>query len=138
MPRSSVLGNATTVEPRAEDRPSAAELSAGHAVTVLASADRRPRLTENLQSESERAIVREHRRSPESAAAISAAIREYFPESRIAEHDYVARADAMPGDAPDDRRHMAAAVVGRAQAIITWNQADFPAAPLAATGVRAR
>lgn len=92
--------------------------------------------TEDLLSEWERVIVREHRRSPESAAAISAAIREHFHEGRIAEHDYTAQTDAMPGDDPDDRRHMAAAVVGRAQAIITWNQADFPAVPLAAMGIR--
>jgi predicted nucleic acid-binding protein len=92
--------------------------------------------TETLLAEWERVIVREHHRSAESAASITAAIREFFSESQIAEADYVSQVDAMPGSDPDDRRHMAAAVTGQAHVIVTWNRADFPAAPLAAFGLR--
>lgn len=92
--------------------------------------------TETLLTEWERVIVREHHRSPDSAAAITAAIREFFPESKVAEADYASRIDAMPGNDPNDRQHMAAAVAGRAQVIVTWNHADFPAEPLAAMGLR--
>lgn len=92
--------------------------------------------TEALLAEWERVIVREHHRAAESAASITAAIRGFFPEGRIAEEEYAQHIQAMPGDDPDDRRHMAAAVASRAQLIVTWNLADFPAEPLAELGVR--
>jgi predicted nucleic acid-binding protein len=96
--------------------------------------------TEMLLAEWERVIVRQHHRSAGSAASITAAIREFFPESRIAEEDYAPDyaplVASMPGADPDDRRHMAAAISGRARILVTWNLLDFPAEPLAALGLR--
>jgi predicted nucleic acid-binding protein len=92
--------------------------------------------TQALLAEWERVIVRAERRSAASAAAITAAIREYFADSEVLEHAYVHLIDQMPGKDPDDRVHMAAAVAGRAAAIVTWNLADFPAEALASHGVR--
>lgn len=46
--------------------------------------------TETLLAEWERVIVRQHHRSAESAASITAAIREFFPESRIPKEVYAA------------------------------------------------
>jgi predicted nucleic acid-binding protein len=92
--------------------------------------------TETLLAEWERVIVREHRRSPDSAGSITAAIREFFPESRIAEKDYASVVASMPGTDPDDRYHMAAAISGQASVLVTWNLSDFPAEPLAASGLR--
>src|SRR5262249_23322005 len=92
--------------------------------------------TEALLAEWERVIVREKRRSTESAARITAAIRDFFPEGEVAEVDYAHLVARMPGKDPDDRPHMAAAVAGNASAIITWNRSDFPAAKLAGFGVR--
>jgi hypothetical protein len=80
--------------------------------------------------------VREQRRSAASAASITAAIREFFAESEVPESDYAHLVEQMPGDDPDDRVHMAAAIAGGAQAIVTWNRSDFPAEPLAAHGLR--
>jgi predicted nucleic acid-binding protein len=92
--------------------------------------------TEALLAEWERVIVREKRRSAESAAAITAAIRDFFPDVEVTEQQYAHLVGQMPGKDPDDRHHMAAAVAGNASAIITWNRADFPAAELASLGVR--
>jgi predicted nucleic acid-binding protein len=88
--------------------------------------------TETLLAEWERVIVRQHHRSAESAASITAAIREFFPESRIAAEDYA----SLVASDPDDRHHMAAAISGRARMLVTWNLRDFPAEPLAALGLR--
>jgi predicted nucleic acid-binding protein len=92
--------------------------------------------TESLLAEWEQVIVREHMRTPESAAAVTAAIREFFTESQVPEGAYAHLVDEMPSKDPDDRRHIAAAVAGGASAIVTWNCADFPAEPLAALGLQ--
>lgn len=92
--------------------------------------------TERLLAEWRRVIVREQRRSPASAEAITCAIREYFPEGRVPEQQYAHLISTMPGEDPDDRHHMAAALMGRAHVILTWNLADFPHAPLAELGLR--
>ena len=92
--------------------------------------------TRALLTEWERVIVREQRRSAASAAAITAAIREYFADSEVPELSYAHLLRQMPGDDPDDRVHMAAAIAGGATTIVTWNHADFPAEALASHGVR--
>jgi predicted nucleic acid-binding protein len=92
--------------------------------------------TETLLAEWEHVIVRERRRSPTSAAAITAAIREFFPEGQVVEDAYAALIEEMPGADLDDRHHMAAAVAGGASAIVTWNRRDFPADGLARHGIQ--
>lgn len=94
--------------------------------------------TQALLAEWERVIVREQRRSAASAVAITAAIRESFPDSEVPESAYTHLIAQMPGDDPDDRVHMAAAIAGGAETIVTWNQADFPAEPLAAHRIQVR
>ncbi|MEV4618893.1 hypothetical protein AB0J74_09345 [Asanoa sp. NPDC049573] len=71
-----------------------------------------------------------------SAAAITSAIRTYFAEGRVPVEAYRDLIDTMPGNDPDDRQHMAGAVVGRATVIVTWNLTDFPTTDLAAHGIR--
>lgn len=91
--------------------------------------------TEKLLSEWQHVIVREQRRSAESAATITAAIREFFADSQVPEDSYRHLIETMPGSDPDDHHHMAAALAGGARVIVTWNQDDFPAADLAARGL---
>lgn len=92
--------------------------------------------TNDLLDEWERVIVREQRRSPETAASVTAAIRSFFADCRIGRSRYEQLIEQMPGDDPDDRPHMAAAIAARVDALITANLADFPARPLADRGVR--
>ncbi|WP_455402922.1 PIN domain-containing protein [Streptomyces bambusae] len=92
--------------------------------------------SERLLAEWERVIVREGRRSAESAAAVAQAVRRFFADCEIPAAAYEHLVDEMPGDDPDDRHHAAAAVAAGAHALITWNLADFPAGDLAERGVR--
>jgi predicted nucleic acid-binding protein len=89
-----------------------------------------------LLDEWERVIVRQQRRSAESAAGIAAVIREYFADSEVPESSFAHLVDEMPSSDPDDRRHIAAAVAGHAEMIVTWNLSDFPVVPLAELGLQ--
>ncbi|WP_322777867.1 PIN domain-containing protein [Frankia sp. Cas4] len=91
--------------------------------------------TDALLDEWERVIVRSGRRSVSSAAAVTAAVRKFFPESEVAFCDFADLIVGMPGKDPDDRVHMAAAVAGHATHIVTRNVSDFPEAPLAEYGI---
>ncbi len=64
--------------------------------------------TDALLDEWERVIVRSGRRSVSSAAAVTAAVRKFFPESEVAFCDFADLIVGMPGKDPDDRVHMAA------------------------------
>jgi predicted nucleic acid-binding protein len=92
--------------------------------------------SERLLAEWERVIVREERRTAASAAAVVRAVRRFFPDCEIGEQSYAHLVADMPGSDPDDRHHAAAAVAAGAGVLVTWNISDFPAAPLAARGVR--
>lgn len=92
--------------------------------------------TDELLDEWERVIVREHHRTEETAASVTTAIREFFADSRIGRERYAHLIAQMPGDDPDDRPHMAAAVAAQVDALVTVNLRDFPAGPLGERGVR--
>ncbi|BCB82469.1 hypothetical protein GCM10022251_70100 [Phytohabitans flavus] len=92
--------------------------------------------TDALLAEWERVIVREQRRTAESASRITSSIREFFADSRVGEDEYQALVAEMPANDLDDQQHMAAAVAGGANVIITWNRGDFPSEPLACRGIR--
>ena len=93
--------------------------------------------SDRLLDEWERVIVREQHRAPTAAAAIAAAIRDYFPENRVPDTDYKDLLATLEGPDPDDLHHLAAAAAGRASTLITWNLADFPATALSPLGITA-
>ncbi len=93
--------------------------------------------TDELLAEWERVIVREQRRTPDTAASVVGAIQEFFADCRIDPEAYRHLIDQMPGSDPDDRPHMAAAVGAGVDVLVTANLADFPAGPLRCLGVRA-
>ncbi|MBK9179795.1 MAG: PIN domain-containing protein [Acidimicrobiales bacterium] len=92
--------------------------------------------TDDLLDEWERVIVREQKRSQESAAQITKAVREFFTDSKVERDEYEHLIEEMPGKDADDHAHMAAAVTRQPCTILTRNVKDFPSAPLAKRGVR--
>jgi hypothetical protein len=92
--------------------------------------------TDALLDEWEEVIVREQKRTAETAASVTAAIREFFGDSKVERGEYEHLIDEMPGADPDDHEHMAAAVVRQPCTILTRDTASFPNEPLAKRGVR--
>lgn len=92
--------------------------------------------TEALLEEWEEVIVREHKRTPETAARITADIRQFFGDSEVERDEYEHLVDDMPGKDADDHEHMAAAVARQPCTILTHNKSDYPRKPLADRGVR--
>jgi predicted nucleic acid-binding protein len=92
--------------------------------------------TDELLAEWERVIVRDHQRSVESAASVTAAIRECFADSRIEPVSYRSLVAGMPGPDPGDHVHSAAALAAGVGALITWDALGFPIEALAERGLR--
>jgi predicted nucleic acid-binding protein len=92
--------------------------------------------TDELLEEWERVIVREQRRSSDTAASVVAAIRDTFEDCRIDPSRYRHLVDSMPGADPDDHPHAAAAVGAGVDALITHDSPGFPVDAMAALGVR--
>lgn len=92
-------------------------------------------LTDRLLAEWQRVIVRESHRTEESAKKIADFIRTGFAASFVPERSYQQQLGELDGPDPDDLHHMAAAIAGGADTLITWNLADFPAAALAPHGI---
>jgi hypothetical protein len=91
--------------------------------------------TDALLAEWEEVIVRAEKRSAEAAAAITAAIREFFGDGKVERSEYAPRRwDAWIGR----RWPRAHGRRGRRRpcTILTRNWRDFPAEPLATRGVR--
>jgi excisionase family DNA binding protein len=81
--------------------------------------------TDDLLDEWERVIVRRDRRSPDAASAITATIREFFADTQIPAESYRGLIAKVDGPDPDDNVHMAAAVAGHVETLVTWNSSDF-------------
>ncbi len=92
--------------------------------------------TEALLDEWEEVIVREHKRTPASAASITDAIRDFFDDAKVERDEYGHLVGEMPGPDADDHEHMAAAVARQPCTILTRDKKDFPSKPLADLDVR--
>jgi predicted nucleic acid-binding protein len=91
--------------------------------------------TDELLDEWERVIVREGRRTPETARSVSEAVRRFFTTTRIDPTSYRHRITDVPGRDPADRVHTAACAFGGATVLLTRNRGDFPKEFLSEHGV---
>lgn len=82
--------------------------------------------SDRLLDEWQRVIVREGHRSDEAAERIAGHIRTGFADACVPEERYKHLLAELDGPDPDDVHHMAAAIAGRADVLITWNLDDFP------------
>lgn len=91
--------------------------------------------TDEILGEWEEVIVREGKRTPESAASVVSAVRTHFSRDRI---DPAAYRDKVTDDLspdPADRVHAAAAIHGNADVILTRNVKHLRTAPVLAAGI---
>src|SRR5919106_402650 len=91
--------------------------------------------TDALLDEWEEVIVRAQKRTPETAASVTAAIRDFFDDSKVERAEYEHLIGEMPGADPDDHEHMAAAMARQPCTLLTRDTAGFPSEPLAEQGV---
>lgn len=92
--------------------------------------------TDQLLDEWTEVIVREGKRTPESAASVAAAVRTHFGRYRIDPALYQDRiADDLSPDA-DDRVHAAAAIHGDVDVLLTRNLKHLRTKPVLSAGVK--
>lgn len=92
--------------------------------------------TDQLLDEWTEIIVREGKRTPESAASVAAAVRAHFGRDRIDPalyHDKIT--DDLSPD-PDDRVHAAAAIYGGVDVLLTRNLKHLRTRPVLAAGIK--
>lgn len=92
--------------------------------------------TDEVLDEWEEVIMREGQRTPESAASVSAAVRQHFGRYRIDPALYRDKvADDLSAD-PDDRVHAAAVIHGDVDVLLTRNLKHLRTKPVLAAGVK--
>jgi hypothetical protein len=92
--------------------------------------------TDELLDEWEHVIVREGKRTPESAVSVAAAVRTHFGRSRIDPSLYRDKTTDDLSPDPDDRTHAAAAIHGDVDVLITRNLKHLRTKPVLAAGVK--
>jgi predicted nucleic acid-binding protein len=91
--------------------------------------------TDELLAEWEEVIVRDLRRTPESAQSVADAIRIHFADGRLDPLTYRDRIAADLSPDPGDRAHVAACLDGRANVLVTRNLKHYRSPVLASHGV---
>lgn len=96
--------------------------------TLLGAAERglfRPLWSEDVLDEAERTVKRVHPTlSPSRVERCFRVMRQAFPDSTVTGYEAMASGLELPD--PDDRHVAAAAAIGRADALVTFNLKDFP------------
>lgn len=95
----------------------------------------RVRWSDEILGEVERNLFENGLTTSENARLLMRVLRDAFPEAKVSGHERLI--GAMPND-PKDRHVLAAAVVAKAEVIVTANLKHFPKAALSTFGIRAQ
>jgi predicted nucleic acid-binding protein len=79
----------------------------------------------HIREEWTRSLVKDRPGMEEKVAAAAQAMEEAIPDCLVNGYEHLIGGLALPDQ--DDRHVLAAAIAGHADAIVTWNQKDFPA-----------
>jgi len=87
----------------------------------------------HIRDEWTRSLLRDRPTMSEKIQASVAAMEEAIPDCLVTGYEHLIAGLELPD--PDDRHVLAAAITGHADAIITWNQRDFPEDVLNSFGI---
>lgn len=89
--------------------------------------------TEHIKAEWTRSLLKDRPNMAAQIAAAAEAMESAIPDCLVTGYEHLISGLHLPD--PDDRHVLAAAITGHADAIITWNEKDFPRAVLDPFGV---
>ncbi|MDO9435591.1 PIN domain-containing protein [Hydrogenophaga sp.] len=89
--------------------------------------------TAHIRDEWTRSLLRDRPDQGERIAMAADAMEAAIPDCLVAGYEHLVEGLHLPD--PDDRHVLAAAITGHADAIITWNEKDFPADVLNPFGI---
>lgn len=87
----------------------------------------------HIRDEWTRNLLKDRPEMGEKIAAAAQAMEEAIPDCLVNGYEHLIDGLTLPD--PDDRHVLAAAITGHADAIVTWNQQDFPANVLDSFGI---
>ena len=78
----------------------------------------------HIRDEWTRSLLRDRPGMEDKVAAAAQAMEEAIPDCLVSGYEHLIEGLKLPD--PDDRHVLAAAIAGHADAIVTWNEKDFP------------
>lgn len=78
----------------------------------------------HIREEWTRSLLRDRHGMEAQIAAAADAMEQAIPDCLVSGYEHLIESLKLPD--PDDRHVLAAAIAGHADAIVTWNQRDFP------------
>ncbi|WP_238587661.1 PIN domain-containing protein [Caenimonas sp. SL110] len=89
--------------------------------------------TPHIRDEWTRSLLRDRPTMTEKIRMAASAMEEAIPDCLVTGYEHLIEGLTLPD--PDDRHVLAAAIAGHADAIVTWNEKDFPNEVVDAFGI---
>lgn len=96
----------------------------------------RARWSERIHEEWMRGVLRERPELADRLPRTCQRMNDAVPDALVSDYEGIAEGLSLPD--PDDRHVLAAAIVGRADVVVTFNLKDFPAGVLRLYGIEAQ